>query len=74
MPKLTRAQRAVMRRLEAGGQIWAVSSAEEPTDDPNVSFVVAVFDNGEFIGTENVQVRTLVRLRSLGLIPEDAIF
>ena len=71
---LTKAQKRIVSQLAEGGQIWPVSCAEEPTDDPNVFFLIAVFRNGEFLYTERTQLRTLIELRRLWYIGEDDIF
>lgn len=62
---MTRRQRYILGELAKNGQIWLVSDAEEPADDPKASWVLAVFRGGDLLLTEHVQVRTLLELHML---------
>lgn len=62
--RLTKAQRRVLDDLRNGGQLWTVSYDFE--DDPTTHQIVAVFADGEFVGTYRPQWRRSLRFAVAG--------
>lgn len=68
MAKLSKAEERVLYQLNNGWKVWTVADKE---DDPYEFAIIALVQDGEVLGTEDVQLRTLMSLQRKGGVEID---